>query len=123
MTGPQWQSIVACLASFFPTMAERLTDDQAKVWRNALDSCEPEKVCSAIGRWYRDAPITDRGQQWPTPGVIARMASPPVKYAGTYKPISGPVCDIEENKRQARIGLEMLARRKQKLEPHPTPKG
>lgn len=109
MTNPEWQKVAACLASFFPTMADGLTVEQIREWRRELDPIHPDAVCGAIAKAYRA-----EANVWPTPRGISMLARSTVNtFRGTYQRITGPVCDLEENKRQARIGMEMLRRRRE----------
>jgi hypothetical protein len=106
MSRNDWPEIIACLASYFPTMVERLTEPQAQAWQKLLQGLELDRIRASIKRAY-----TAHANEWPTPSEIAQHASDEKKFVGTYKPIDGNICTIEENKRQCRIGMEQIRQR------------
>lgn len=112
MTNEQWNSIAACIAGFFPTMAERLTHEQTREWRKALDPCDPDRIKAAIGRWYQ----RDPSGSWPVLAKIVEAARPAEVVRGWKPPPDAKRQAAEEVRRQCEIGREMLRQRKLKRE-------
>ena len=113
MTNDEWKSVAACIAGYFPTMSERLTPEQTREWRKALDPCDPEQVKAAIGRWYQRDPTG----AWPVLARIVEASRPVAQVAKGWKPAPDAKKQAaEEVRRQCEIGRQMLAERKRMRE-------
>jgi hypothetical protein len=111
VTNEQWKNVTLSIANLFPTMAERMTPEQTRAWRSALDACEPERVQTALLRWYR----TNTAGEWP---VLARIVAEarPLVVAGPSGREAWKPCPADVVKAECERGRRMLAERRKQRE-------
>lgn len=95
MTEAEWDQVATLMGELWPTLAERMTEEQAAAWRDELKPHRLDAVTRALRAWYR------KEAQWPVLATISRQSCERRVY-GTYRPAK-PWTD--EDRRAYREGL------------------
>lgn len=109
MSENEWNAVAATLAGYFPAMAERMTPEQARAWRNGLDRFAASDVQAAIERWYRSE------SEWPILARIIAQLRPQAATGPSGREAWKP-CPADVVKAECERGRRMLAERRKQRE-------